>query len=164
MTLTWNGDAGATYEILRGEGGVKIASVQGTTFTDDNLGANTPYVYAVRGPGGTTPQLTVVTGSPGTTTAAPTSTTTAAPTTATPPAGGAPTNLRKTAQTSSSLTIRWDGSAGATYDILRGEAGEKIASVTGNTFTDSGLLAQTPYVYSVRNSAGTTPQITLTIN
>ena len=30
VTLTWNGDAGATYDILRGEGGVKIASVQGT--------------------------------------------------------------------------------------------------------------------------------------
>jgi len=169
VTLTWNGDAGATYDILRGEAGVKIATVQGNsgnTFTDDNLGVNTPYVYAVRGPGGTTPQLTVVTGSTSSTptTATPTSTTSSAPTTATPPPGGAPSNLRKTAQTPSTLTIRWDGPAGAKYDILRGEAGETIASVTGNTFTDIGLLTNTPYVYSVRNSAGTTPQTTLTIN
>ena len=39
-----------------------------------------------------------------------------------------------------------------------------MASVTGNTFTDIGLLTNTPYVYSVRNSGGTTPQITLTYN
>lgn len=170
VTLSWTGDAGATYDILRGEAGVKIASVQGNTFTDDKLGANTPYVYAVRGPGGTTPQLTVVTGSASTpTTATPTPTTAPAPPTTTPPAAGAPSNLHRAAQTSSTLTIRWDGPAGATYDILRGEAGDRIATVTGNTvtgntFTDIGLLTNTPYVYSVRNSAGATPQITLTIN
>lgn len=170
VTLTWNGDARTTYDILRGEGGVKIASVQGTTFTDDNLAPNTPYVYAVRGPGGTTPQLTVVTGNtPTPTTATPAPTTTTAPTTLTPPAGGAPSNLRKAAQTSSTLTIRWDGPAGSTYDILRGEAGDRIATVTGNTvtgntFTDIGLLTNTPYLYSVRNSVGTTPQVTLTIS
>ena len=66
--------------------------------------------------------------------------------------------------TASTLTISWDGPAGASYDILRGEAGERIAGVTGTTFTDIGLLPHTPYVYSIRNSAGTSPQITLTIH
>jgi hypothetical protein len=168
VTLTWTGDPGATYQILRGEGGVAIASVTGLTFTDAGLNKNTPYVYSVRGPGGTTPQITVITGSTPTTTTSTTRpsstpTTTTAPTTTAPPVTGAPSNLRKTGQTASSLTLGWSGSATGTYDILRGEAGERIATVTGTSFTDIGLLANTPYVYSVRGAGVTTPQITLTI-
>jgi chitodextrinase len=163
VTLTWTGPANTTYDILRGEDGVKIASVQGNTFTDAGLNANTPYVYSVRGPGGTTPQLTVVPGSSPTTAVTPPPVgSTSTPVTA-PPASGAPTNLRKTGQTASTITLSWDGPAGGSYDILRGEAGDKIATVTGNTFTDIGLLANTPYVYSVRGGGVTTPQITLTI-
>ena len=52
VTLTWSGDASATYDILRGEDGVKIGSVAGNTFTDIGLNLNTPYVYSVREPAG----------------------------------------------------------------------------------------------------------------
>jgi chitodextrinase len=137
---------------------VKIASVRGTTFTDEGLNLNTPYVYAVRGPGGTTGQITLI---PGTVASTPTSTSTTS--TPPPPGGGAPANLRKSAQTSSSITLTWDGSPTGSYDILRGEDGVKIATVTGTTFTDIGLLARTPYVYSVRGSGSTSQQVTLSI-
>ncbi len=172
VTLTWSGDPTATYQILRGEGGVAIAGVTGLTFTDSGLNVNTPYVYSVRGPAGTTPQLTVITGStptvtstttaPSTPTTAPT--TTPITTTTAPPGAGSPSNLRKTGQTSSSITLGWSGSATGTYEILRGEAGERIATVTGTSFTDIGLLPNTPYVYSVRGAGITTPQITLKIS
>ena len=172
-TLAWDGDPNGSYDILRGEGGVRIATVHGNTFTDAGLNANTPYVYSVRGSGVTTPQITVIPGSSpapstsvGTTPTLPTPTT-GAPTTPSPttgPTAGGPANLHQTGQTANSLTISWAGSATAEYDILRGEAGARIATVTGNSFTDIGLLANTPYVYSVRGTGGTTPQITLTIH
>ena len=159
VTLTWSGSATASYDILRGEDGVKIATVIGTTFTDSSLNLNTPYVYSVRGSGGTTPQVRLVTGQ--TTTPTSVRPTTTVPTTA---GSSAPSNLRKTAQTANSLTLSWNGSATATYDVLRGEDGVKIATVTGTSFTDQGLLANTPYVYSVRGGGVTTPQITARIN
>ena len=62
-----------------------------------------------------------------------------------------------------SITLTWDGSPTGSYDILRGEDGVKIATVTGTTFTDIGLLARTPYVYSVRGSGSTSQQVTLSI-
>ncbi len=175
VTLTWSGDPAATYDILRGEGGVKIASVKGLTFTDSGLNVNTPYVYSVRGTGGTTPQITAVTGTQPTSTSPPTSPSTTSPSTTSPattvptgttgpPVTGAPSNLRKTGQTASTISLGWTGSASGSYDILRGEAGDKIATVTGTSFTDIGLLANTPYVYSVRGAGVTTPQITLTIS
>ncbi len=166
-TLAWSGDASATYEILRGEDGVKIASVTGTTFTDGGLNLNTPYVYSVRGAGVTTPQIVVTPGvSPSTppTTGDTGGSTTSPPTTTPGTPTGAPSNLHKNSQTSSSVTLGWTGSATASYDVLRGEDGIKIATVTGTTFTDIGLLPRTPYVYSVRGSGGTSPQITVTLN
>jgi len=165
VTLTWTGDATTTYDVLRGEDGVKIGSVKGNTFTDSGLNANTPYVYSVRGPGGTTPQLTAIPGSASTTTGAPPASSTSAPASSTaPPASGTPSNLRKTGQTASTITLSWNGPATASYDVLRGEAGDKIATVVSTTFTDIGLLGGTPYVYSIRGGGSTTPQITVTIS
>ena len=67
----------------------------------------------------------------------------------------APTGLAVTGTTSSSVSLAWNGSSGATgYNVYRG--GSKIASVTGTTYTDSGLTAATTYSYAVSatNSAG----------
>lgn len=166
-TLTWDGDPSATYEILRGEAGVRIATSTGNTFTDRGLARSVPYVYSVRGPGGVTRQITVIPGStPVTTppTTPPTTSPTTAPTTATTaPTGAAPRNLRSIGTTSSTITLGWDGDPNATYEVLRGEAGERIATVKGTSFTDIGLLPRTPYVYSVRGAGQTTPQVTLRI-
>jgi hypothetical protein len=142
---------------------VKIGSIRGNTFTDSGLNANTPYVYSVRNAQGATPQLTVIPGSgSGTTTAPTTSVPTTGPPTTAPPSTGTPSNLHKAGQSADSITIAWTGPAGASYDILRGEAGDKIATVVGNSYTDRGLLANTPYVYSVRGGGVTTGQLTLT--
>ena len=165
-TLAWDGDPSATYEILRGEAGVRIATTTGNTFTDGGLARNVPYVYSVRGPGGVTRQITVIPGSTppaGTTPTAPTTTTPTTPTT-TGPSGAAPRNLRSTGTTSSTITLAWDGDPTTSYEVLRGEAGERIATVKGTSFTDIGLLPNTPYVYSIRGAGQTTPQVTLRIS
>jgi hypothetical protein len=44
--------------------------------------------------------------------------------------------------------------------VLR--SGVRIATVTGTTFTDIGLLPNTPYIYSIRGTT-TTPEQTFTI-
>ncbi len=98
----------------------------------------------------TTPTTTTPTG--------PTTTTT--PTTTTPGGAGAaaPADLRVSGSTSDSLTLSWTGSAGGTYEVLR--SGIRIATVTGTSFTDRGLLPDTPYVYSIRGAGATTPELT----
>ena len=150
ITLGWNGTAGATYDVLRS--GVRIAAVTGTTFTDQGLFKNTPYVYSIRGGGVTTPELTATIGS------APTTTTT----TTTAPSPGTPSNLRVAATTTSTIALGWDGPANASYQVLR--SGIQIATVTGRAFTDQGLFKNTPYIYSIRGNGVTTPQITATIS
>ncbi|HEY5148798.1 MAG TPA: hypothetical protein VIJ23_03065, partial [Mycobacterium sp.] len=150
------GTAGATYDVLRS--GVRIATATGTTFTDQGLFKNTPYVYSIRGGGITTPELTATIGaSP---TSPPTATTVTTVTTA--PSTGTPGNLRVIASTSSSITLGWVGSASASYQVLR--SGIQIGTVTGPAFTDQGLIKNTPYIYSIRGNGVTTPQITATIN
>jgi chitodextrinase len=67
----------------------------------------------------------------------------------------APTGLSVTGTTSSSVSLSWTGSSGATgYNVYQGST--KVASVTGTTATVSGLAASTTYTFSVTatNSAG----------
>ena len=160
VTLGWSGTAGASYDVLRS--GVKIATVTGTSFTDVGLFANTPYVYSVRGGGVTTPEITATIGgtSSGSGSSSVSSTTTTAGTT-TSGTASAPSNLHVSGKTSGSLTVAWTGDAGTSYDVLR--SGIRIATVTGTSFTDIGLLPNTPYVYSVRGAGVTTPEITATL-
>jgi chitinase len=62
--------------------------------------------------------------------------------------------------TPSSLTLAWDGATSASYEVLR--SGVRIATVTGTSFVDIGLLPNTPYLYSIRGTT-TTPERTFTI-
>src|SRR6476661_5860103 len=89
----------------------------------------------------------------------PTTTTTAPPATNQPTSG--PSNLRVTGTTSSTLTLGWNGSATGSYDVLR--SGQRIATVTGTSFTDEGLLPNTPYLYSISGGGITTPVLTATL-
>jgi len=76
--------------------------------------------------------------------------------TATVPA--APTGLTVTGTTTTSVSLSWTGSAGATgYNVYRGAT--KVASVTGTTSTVTGLTAGTQYTFNVTatNSAGESP-------
>ncbi|MEY9907571.1 chitinase [Catenulispora sp. MAP12-49] len=70
-----------------------------------------------------------------------------------------PSGLSVTGTTSSSVSLSWSASTGATgYNVYRG--GSKVASVTGTSYTDSGLSASTSYSYTVSatNSAGESAQ------
>jgi chitinase len=63
--------------------------------------------------------------------------------------------LTVTGTTSSSVSLSWSASSGATgYNVYRG--GTKVASVTGTSYTDTGLTASSTYSYAVTatNSAG----------
>jgi chitodextrinase len=67
----------------------------------------------------------------------------------------APTGLAVTGTTTSSVSLSWSASTGATgYNIYQGST--KVASVTGTTGTVTGLTANTTYSFSVTatNSAG----------
>lgn len=157
LTLTWDGATGGSYEVLRS--GIRIGTVTGTSFTDRGLLPNTPYVYSIRGAGATTPELTTRLGGgsttvPSTPTATPTSTSGGS-------SAGRPSNLEVTGTTGSTITLGWDGPAGASYEVLR--SGIRIATVTGTSFTDVGLFPNTPYLYSIRGNGTTTPEITARI-
>jgi glucoamylase len=68
----------------------------------------------------------------------------------------APTGLSVTGKTSSTVSLSWTASSGATgYKVLR--AGTQVGTTTSTTYTDSGLAAGTTYTYTVEayNSAGT---------
>ncbi|KDN81365.1 endoglucanase [Kitasatospora cheerisanensis KCTC 2395] len=63
-----------------------------------------------------------------------------------------PAGLTVTGSTASSVSLSWtastDNTAVTGYDVYR--AGTKVASVTGTSYTDSGLSAATAYSYTVR--------------
>jgi chitinase len=64
-----------------------------------------------------------------------------------------PQNLRATSITANSITLAWnastdDNSGVAGYDIYRN--GTKLTTVTGTTYTNSGLTSLTSYTYTVR--------------
>ena len=158
LTLAWDGSAGGSYDVLRS--GIRIATVTGTGFTDVGLLPNTPYVYSIRGGGVTTPELSTTLGGTASTVSTPATQPTATTTTAAP-GSGSPSNLRVTGTTASTITLGWDGPAAAGYDVLR--SGIRIATVTGTSFTDIGLLPNTPYPYSIRGNGITTPEITARI-
>ncbi|MCR8643469.1 lytic polysaccharide monooxygenase [Paenibacillus sp. N1-5-1-14] len=63
-----------------------------------------------------------------------------------------PTGVASSAQTANSVTLNWSASTDNVgvhhYELLRN--GVKVTDVTGTTYTDSGLLADTSYTYNVK--------------
>jgi len=67
----------------------------------------------------------------------------------------APTGLIVTAVSTNTISLSWDAVNGATgYNVYRNNAKVNAAPVTGTTFTDTGLTANTPYSYTVRAIIG----------
>ncbi len=175
ITLGWDGLASTSYDVLRS--GERIATVSGNRFTDIGLFPNTPYLYSIRANSmttgvvtariGSTPPTTSTTGPSPTSTPTTVPTTTSTPTTVptttvpTTPATGAPSNLRVSSTTTSTITLAWDGPSGGSYEVLR--SGIKIATVSAPSFTDTGLFRNTPYLYSIRGAGGTSKVITASI-
>jgi chitinase len=139
-SIAWNTSSGATgYNVYRG--GSRIASVTGTSFNNTGLSPSTTYSYTV-----------TATNSAGESAQSGAVSVTTAGTPTVPPT---PTGLRVTGTTSSSASLAWNTSSGATgYNVYRG--GTKVGSTTSTGYTDNGLSASTTYSYSVTatNSAG----------
>ncbi|MET8866897.1 glycosyl hydrolase family 18 protein [Nonomuraea sp. NPDC004580] len=163
VTLAWNAStdnvAVTGYEIYRG--GALVATVTGTSHTDTGLSASTSYGYTVRARdaagnrSGTSNSVTATTsGGGGGDTSAP----------------SVPGNLRSTGVTGSSVALAWNAStdnvAVTGYEVHRGAT--LVATVTGTTYTDTGLNANTSYSYTVRardaagNRSGNSNSVTAT--
>jgi len=87
-----------------------------------------------------------------------------------------PTNLTSPNKTTTSISLSWGastdtgGSGLAGYNVYRNGSATPTAQVTGTTFTDSGLTANTTYTYTVRardgagNLSPNSNQISVTTN
>jgi chitinase/chitodextrinase len=141
VSLSWSAATGATgYNVYRN--GTKVGSATGTTFTDSGLAASTTFTY----------QVTATNSAGESAKSASVSGTTAGSGTSVP---AAPTGLRVTGTTSSSVSLSWTASTGATgYNVYRN--GTKVGSATTTSFTNTGLAASTTFSYAVTatNTAG----------
>lgn len=128
------------YDVYRGT--TLIATVTGTTYTATGLTASTTYSFSVRAKDAAG-NVSAASNTVSVTTLAPTPDTTAPST---------PLNLTASGTTQTSTNLSWTASTdniGVTgYDILRGTT--VIASVTGTTYTATGLTAATAYTFNVR--------------
>ncbi|HEU4424323.1 MAG TPA: glycosyl hydrolase family 18 protein [Pilimelia sp.] len=130
----------ASYDVYRGT--TLATSVTSTSATVTGLTPNTTYSFTVRAKD-SRGNVSAPSAAVSVTTLNPSNDTT-------PPS--APTNLRSTAKTSSSVTLAWNASTDASgiagYDVYRG--GTLAASVTGTTATVDGLAPITTYSFTVR--------------
>ncbi len=136
VSLSWTANTEpdlASYRVLRD--GVEIATVSGTSYTDAGLVNDTTYSY------------TLVAVDSGGNRSVPSPTVTGTPTDLTPPA--APTGLVAT-RGDGGATLSWTANTEpdlASYRVLRD--GVEIATVTGASFTDTGLTQDTAYRYTL---------------
>ncbi|GII96259.1 chitinase [Sinosporangium siamense] len=147
ITLAWNAstdNVGVTsYEVLRGANVVGTVTT-GTTYTDENLTANTEYTYTVRAKDRA-----------GNTSVASDPATVRTDTTGggDPEAPSKPGNLRSTGKSATTVSLDWNASTdnvGVTgYDVLRGTTVVDTVT-TGTSFTDRGLTPNTEYTYTVK--------------
>ncbi|RKH14460.1 alpha-amylase [Corallococcus sp. CA047B] len=150
VRLTWTAstdDVGvADYLVFRGA--TQVGTSATPSFTDSGLTPSTAYSYTVKArdaAGNTSAASTAL------------SVTTKAPDTTAP---SVPTGLAAGTVTSSSVALSWtastDGYGVAGYLVLRG--GVQVASVTGTSYTDTGLSSSTTYSYTVKaqDAAGNT--------
>jgi fibronectin type 3 domain-containing protein len=158
ITLTWNastdlpnpGAAGvAGYYVYRNGVTNPIATVSTTSYTDTGLASSTGYTYQVAAFDRVTPAANVSALS------TPLAVTTQAALDKVAPT--VPSGLKGSAVTSSSVTLTWNASTdlpspGGTgvggYYVYRDGATNPIATVSGTSFTDTGLVANT-YAYQV---------------
>jgi fibronectin type 3 domain-containing protein len=134
--LSWTAVSGATsYNVYRG--GVKIGSSATTTYADSGLANGTPYTY-------------YVTAIKGGVESAASSTVSVTPFVLTP---AVPTGLVATPG-NAQVSISWAPAANATgYLVYRGAT--LVATQSGTSFTDMGLVNGTSYIWTVVATNGT---------
>ncbi len=149
--LNWNSSSDdsttITYDVYRNS--TKITSTVATSYTDSGLSSGTKYSYYViakdaSGNKSEQSALISITTSP-----------------------SAPKSVSATAATSSQILVAWeyntDISGSALYDVYRD--GALIASVSSNSYADTGLKASTTYQYYVvvKDSSGTVSKPSSTV-
>ena len=142
--LTWSASSdnvGVTgYQIFRG--GTLITTVTGTSYSNTGLTANTSYSYTVK--------AIDAAGNASANSNTASATTQVAPGDVVLPS--TPANLVATAVSSSQINLSWSASTdnvGVTgYQIFRG--GTLLTTVTGTSYSNTGLTASTAYSYTVR--------------
>ncbi|CAF1638531.1 unnamed protein product, partial [Adineta ricciae] len=140
-TLSWKQVTGASgYNIYRNGGKVNNQVVTSTTYTDTNLNSGSTYTFTVK-----------AVSSQGSESAA--SSSVIAKTTGEAPAVETPSGLSITGITSNSVSLQWTASATAEqYNVYRD--GNKVATVSVSSYTDTGLSAGTQYKYQVSSVKG----------
>jgi chitodextrinase len=148
IALSWSGSSDNVGVVGYGlyKGGTRVAATSGTTGIFNSLSCGTNYTLAVDSydaAGNRSPQAVVMVS------------TTACPDTQAP---SAPSNLRLTTQTTTSLSLAWnaatDNVAVTGYSVYRG--GTKIGDASGLLYLASGLACGTSYTLGVeaRDAAG----------
>lgn len=141
ITLGWDAstdDVAVTgYHLYRN--GTLIASPAGTTYTDTGLTVSTTYIYTISAYDNAANESAV---------SAPYSTASSADTTA----PSVPSNVHTTSVLDTSISIAWNAStddvAVTGYKVYRN--GSLAGTTVSSSFTDTGLLPVTDYVYTVQ--------------
>ena len=160
VNLSWTaatdtgGSGLAGYKVFRG--GVQIATTTSTSYSNTGLSASTPYSFTVAAydnAGNTSAQSTAAS-----------ATTPTCPDTTAP---SVPSGLTATASSCSQVNLSWTastdtgGSGLAGYKVFRG--GVQIATTTSPSYSNTGLSASTPYLFTVAaydNAGNTSTQST----
>ena len=151
IRLNWSAstDAGtgvAGYRVYQNGSGTPLAgTVTGVTTTLTNLAANTAYSFTVTAIDKASPaNESGPSNSASATTPGATDTT----------APSVPTNVAAAAQSSTAIQVSWTAStddvAVAGYRVFRNGSATVLATVTGTSYTDTGLTPSTGYTYQVR--------------
>lgn len=151
IALSWTASSGTVSGYRVYEGSTVVSSPTGTSATISGLGACTTHTYSVAafnsaGESARSGSVTVTTTGCGT------------------GVPGAPTNLRVSSVTNTSITLAWNASTGTVSGYRVYEGGTLRTTVTTLTATLSGLTACTNHTYDVRayNATGESPSATVT--
>jgi glycosidase/chitodextrinase len=142
ITVSWTAstdNVGVTgYEVYRGS--ALVGSPVGTSFTDNNLTANTAYTYTVKAVDAAGNRSAA---------SSPATATTAAPDTQAPTA---PLGVSATATSSGAALVSWtaatDNVAVTGYEVFRD--GNLVGTTASTSYNDSGLVGSTSYSYTVK--------------
>ena len=151
IVVSWTASTDASgvagYRIHRNGGATPLATVTGSSYTDDGLDAATTYSYTVVAFDAANPS------NQSAASAAASAMTLAAPALdSTPPS--VPANVVALAQSPTQILVSWAGSTDASgiggYRVYRNGGGTEIATVATTSFTDNALAPATSYTYTVR--------------
>jgi fibronectin type 3 domain-containing protein len=159
IALNWKASVGATgYKLERKTGTAAFAPIgtpTGISYKDTELTGNTAYTYRL-----------VASNSGGDSPAVESSATTKTVTTSSPPT--TPTDFAANVTSSTTISLSWTASANATGYKLERKTGSavfaQIATPSGVTYADTGLIANTTYSYRLvaNNTVGDSPAVEVT--